>query len=450
MKKLLTPVALFVLLLSLSGPYPPLLKAQADARTFPETGHTVSGQFLAYWQDHGGLAQQGYPLSEEFAEVSPLNGQSYTVQYFERAVFEKHPENQPPFNILLSQLGTFRYKAKYPTGAPGQQANSQNAQHFTQTGHTLGGVFRSYWEAHGGLAQQGFPISDEFQEQSDLNGQSYKVQYFERAVFEYHPENAGTPYEVLLSQLGKYQLDSRSNASNLDDDVDHWKVPYCEFNSHEIPCSNPNAPRYAAPALVSNPTLDGQALKLELQPHNGTPNYRNSMYQYKLSNRPEAANAIAFTLDLQFLYRPTTPFNNENWNGHPAPIQAVEFAVTKWGVDRNWDWELQWTNVRGAANLPSVWSVAGVNEWISTDVVAEPVADQWHHLVLNGKVSNGKTHYDSFAIDGIDHVLNSDKYDFPARPIGGQIVTTHVQLDQPSANQAGYQVFIDHLKVSWH
>ncbi|MDQ2808572.1 MAG: cellulase family glycosylhydrolase [Chloroflexota bacterium] len=206
MKKLLTLVALLVLLLSLSGPYTPLLKAQADARTFPETGHTVGGQFLAYWQDHGGLAQQGYPISEEFAEVSPLNGQSYTVQYFERAVFEKHPENQPPFNILLSQLGTFRYKAKYPIGAPGQQANSQNAQHFTQTGHRLGGVFRSYWEAHGGLAQQGFPISDEFQEQSDLNGQSYKVQYFERAVFEYHPENVGTPYEVLLSQLGKYQL----------------------------------------------------------------------------------------------------------------------------------------------------------------------------------------------------------------------------------------------------
>jgi hypothetical protein len=35
------------------------------------------------------------------------------------------------------------------------------------------------------------------------------VQYFERAIFELHPENAGTPYEVLLTQLGKYWLDSR-------------------------------------------------------------------------------------------------------------------------------------------------------------------------------------------------------------------------------------------------
>jgi hypothetical protein len=28
------------------------------------------------------------------------------------------------------------------------------------------------------------------------------VQYFERARFELHPENAGTQYEVLLGQLG--------------------------------------------------------------------------------------------------------------------------------------------------------------------------------------------------------------------------------------------------------
>src|SRR5690242_4079717 len=60
-------------------------------QTFPQTGHTVCGRFLQYWQEHGGLAQQGYPLSQEFTETSPLNGKPYTVQYFERAVFEHHP-----------------------------------------------------------------------------------------------------------------------------------------------------------------------------------------------------------------------------------------------------------------------------------------------------------------------------------------------------------------------
>ena len=91
---------------------------QGGCQTFKETGKTVCGKFLIYWQQHGALPQQGYPISNEFSEKSDLNGQTYTVQYFERAVFELHPENQPPYDVLLSQLGTFRYKEKYPNAEP--------------------------------------------------------------------------------------------------------------------------------------------------------------------------------------------------------------------------------------------------------------------------------------------------------------------------------------------
>jgi hypothetical protein len=91
---------------------------QANCLTFSETGHKVCGKFLDYWNQHGGLAQQGYPLSEEFTETSALNGKPYTVQYFERAVFESHPENQPPNDVELSQLGTYLGKAKYTKGFP--------------------------------------------------------------------------------------------------------------------------------------------------------------------------------------------------------------------------------------------------------------------------------------------------------------------------------------------
>ena len=72
--------------------------------------------FLRYWIEHGGLAQQGYPISNEFTEVSDLDGKLYTVQYFQRAVFEYHPENAAPYNVLISQLGTFRYRQKYDGG----------------------------------------------------------------------------------------------------------------------------------------------------------------------------------------------------------------------------------------------------------------------------------------------------------------------------------------------
>jgi hypothetical protein len=175
------------------------------SRTFPETGKTVKGIFLDYWTTHGGLPQQGFPISELLTEVSDLDGKAYAIQYFERAIFEYHPENQPPYNVLLSQLGTFRYREKYPSGAPGQQANnSAGSVLFNETGHRAGGKFLDYWNKNGGLAQQGFPISEEFNEVSPLDGKTYHVQYFERAVFEAHPENQ-PPYDVLLSQLGTFR-----------------------------------------------------------------------------------------------------------------------------------------------------------------------------------------------------------------------------------------------------
>ncbi len=179
------------------------------SRTFPETNKSLKGLFLDYWTNNGGLAQQGYPISEVIGEVSDLNGKPYSVQYTERAVFEYHPENQPPFNVLLSQLGTFQYKKKYSNGAPGQKPNNDAGSIlFPETGKRVGGKFLDYWKSHGGVAQQGYPISEEFQEKSDLNGQTYLVQYFERAVFEYHPENS-PPNDVLLSQLGTFRYKQR-------------------------------------------------------------------------------------------------------------------------------------------------------------------------------------------------------------------------------------------------
>ena len=69
----------------------PSFAQTTGCQTFAETGKTVCGRFLDYWQKNGGLAQQGLPLSGPFSEVSDLNGKTYTVQYFERAVFEAHP-----------------------------------------------------------------------------------------------------------------------------------------------------------------------------------------------------------------------------------------------------------------------------------------------------------------------------------------------------------------------
>ena len=190
-------------------------QSEPVSRTFPQTNRTVRGKFLQYWDAHGGLPQQGYPVSEEMQERSDVDGKTYTVQYFQRAVFELHPEYAgTPYEVLLTLLGSIRYQQKYggpayPTGAPGQQPNaSPGSVLYPQTGKRLGGRFLEYWQANGGLSQQGYPISDEFLERSELNGQTYRVQYFERAVFELHTENK-PPYDVLLSQLGTLRFSER-------------------------------------------------------------------------------------------------------------------------------------------------------------------------------------------------------------------------------------------------
>jgi len=182
----------------------------AGCQTFQATGKTVCGRFLTYWLEHGGVGQQVYPLTGEFREVSLINGQPYTVHYFERSVFEYHPENAPPFDVLLSLLGTIRYRDRYAAPPPAVTAlpaalHPKGSARFTETGKVVYGVFLDYWLAHGGLMQFGYPLTDPSMELSAVNGQLYLVQYFERGEFELHPENQ-PPYDVLPALVGRFEL----------------------------------------------------------------------------------------------------------------------------------------------------------------------------------------------------------------------------------------------------
>src|SRR5262245_40283114 len=53
---------------------------QEGVQWFAPTGHTLRGAFLDYWQKYGGLAQFGYPLTEEFFEPLGPRGEQYQVQ----------------------------------------------------------------------------------------------------------------------------------------------------------------------------------------------------------------------------------------------------------------------------------------------------------------------------------------------------------------------------------
>lgn len=165
---------------------------------FSPTGHTLRGSFLDYWNKNGGLAQFGYPLTEEFTEPLGPNNSPVMVQYFERNRFEHHPENAgTQYEMLLGTLGREFHQQDPPV-----QPLPSPALFFPQTGHNISGTFKAYWEGHGGLAVNGYPITEQFEERSPTDGKLYMVQYFERSRMELHPENAGSPYEVLLGQLG--------------------------------------------------------------------------------------------------------------------------------------------------------------------------------------------------------------------------------------------------------
>ena len=173
---------------------------------FPETGHMIGMQVKRFYDANGGLEAFGMALTEVFTE----DGQK--VQYFERARFEIR--NDPNFRVELTRLGSYYSQGR---GEPAFQwlgeppADLGDRTYYPESGHTLGGAFRWYWQTKGGLTSFGYPVSEELSE-TTADGQTLLVQYFERARFEYHPDLVGQPGEVQLSSLGRQFLSERPAA----------------------------------------------------------------------------------------------------------------------------------------------------------------------------------------------------------------------------------------------
>jgi hypothetical protein len=177
-----------------------------NCRTFPQSGHALCGSFRRYWEENGSVARFGYPISDEQSEYDSKTDRTYTVQYFERARFEHHPESAPPHDIALGLIGrmaTAGREDELPFRPIDPFDDYDERRYFPETGHSLAGGFKAYWEEHDGVHTFGLPISEEFTEANPDTGEEYTVQYFERARFEYHPERAGTPDEIQLGLLGR-------------------------------------------------------------------------------------------------------------------------------------------------------------------------------------------------------------------------------------------------------
>ena len=163
--------------------------AQSDnSRYFPETGHWVEGEFLAKYESvYNPELVFGNPITGKFRDTIRL----LEVQYFERARFELHPDGFP--TVKLTPLGELIYE---PGHSLLLQPNTQGCKIFQNSDIPVCFEFLSFFEAHGGVSQFGFPISG-FEIQDGRI-----VQYFQKSCFEWHPE-LSPGNQVVISNLGR-------------------------------------------------------------------------------------------------------------------------------------------------------------------------------------------------------------------------------------------------------
>ncbi|MFQ3681563.1 hypothetical protein [Roseiflexus sp.] len=181
---------------------------------FRETQNWIAPPFYQFWSRNGGLPIFGYPLAPTDVMTSPDDGNVYATQILERNRLEYHPENSGAYQVQLGRLGVEvlqrqgRNWQDFPKGQP-----KRGCDFFPETGHTLCEPFRSYWRRYGldlglpgvnraeSIALFGLPISEPMME-TNADGATVLTQWFERARFEYHPDNP-PQYRVLLGLLGK-------------------------------------------------------------------------------------------------------------------------------------------------------------------------------------------------------------------------------------------------------
>jgi hypothetical protein len=171
-------------------------------RYFPETGHTVRGDFLiAYENAVDPVKVYGYPITEVYHNQTT----GRLVQYFQKAHFELYPENPPELRIQRTLLGEILYK-------PGKLIHSSldipACKSFPETGFSVCYAFLDFFNSYGGITQFGYPISDVEIHHGRM------VQYFQAARFEWHPE-LPSGHRVVLTDLGRLYFEMRNEDPSI-------------------------------------------------------------------------------------------------------------------------------------------------------------------------------------------------------------------------------------------
>jgi hypothetical protein len=170
------------------------VQAATDPVFVPETGHYLRGVFREFWEQNGQIENFGLPITDEYQD--PQTGR--VLQWFERARFERAGPDATVVDLgMLGRewLGERTFPRKDPV------PNTATRRYFPETGQILQYGFKQIWETRGGQPIFGLPLSSELIEATD-DGQLRTIQYFERARFEFHPDQPDGK-RVILTLLGR-------------------------------------------------------------------------------------------------------------------------------------------------------------------------------------------------------------------------------------------------------
>ncbi len=184
----------------------------------------VRGDIQKFWQANNGIQLFGVPLDNESAHR--FIHEAYHIQNFERARIEFRFSQPKPYNFQLGLIGREwldRYNSELSPLMPSDEATLQGTHTscvaLPNAQYTVCGAFRTFYQGHGltfdnlafvtnaeSLALFGLPLTPAMC--WTRNGQTYIVQLFERARFEYHIETPTKP----LVMLGRINAELRENA----------------------------------------------------------------------------------------------------------------------------------------------------------------------------------------------------------------------------------------------
>lgn len=194
-----------ILIVLLASIVPSVTAAEASPDCRPRPEVCVYPTFRQFWQDNGGLDQFGYSITDWYPLT--VNNRTTFIQEFERARFEFNPNViSTPHKIVLGRVGAEwldyhvgELKPLLTTDTEFVEGAGRCAVVEPNT-PAVCGAFLDYHTAHGAqidsiplisrnerLRLFGAPLTPAMRWNN--NGQSMVIQVFERARFEYHPND---------------------------------------------------------------------------------------------------------------------------------------------------------------------------------------------------------------------------------------------------------------------